>query len=346
MKILIAADSFKGSCSSLEVAQYVGEGIHSVCPDAEVLSVGIADGGEGTMETLTQALHGTFITCPAHDALMRPIQSRYGWLETEHLAILDMAETGGLTRIAPLERRPMDATTYGLGEQIAHALQHGARRILIGLGGSATTDGGVGMVRGMENGEMRMENAECIALCDVKNPLFGPEGAAYVFALQKGATPEQVALLDQRLRRLADSSAHPELAWVPGAGAAGGLGFAILNNLGGTLQPGIDTILDIQHFDDLLTGVDLVITGEGKIDAQTLMNKAPLGVLRRAQKHHIPCIAIAGRVEDRERLIAGGFADILCINPEGVPTEQAMQPEYCRGRLGEIGKMCKLCYLR
>lgn len=338
MKILIASDSFKGSCSSLEVARYVGEGIHSVCPDAEVCAVGIADGGEGTMETLTCALQGEFVTCPAHDALMRPIRSRYGWLEAEHLAILDMAETGGLTRITPTERRPMDATTYGLGEQIADALRRGAESILIGLGGSATTDGGQGMVKAIHDARCTMHDVEFIALCDVKNPLYGPNGAAYVFSPQKGATPEQVEQLDQRLRQLAAESEHPEMALVPGAGAAGGLGFAVLNNLGGTLQPGIDTILDIQHFDDLLDNVDWVITGEGKIDAQTLMNKAPLGVLRRAQARHIPCIAIAGKVEDREALLAGGFQQVIGINPEGVPTEQAMQPEYCYERLQIIGR--------
>lgn len=334
MKIIIACDSFKGSCSTDKVAASIADGIHAMAPDATIDQILIADGGEGTMRTLVQALNGQLRQTPAHDALMRPIQSEYGWLANE-VAVLDMAETCGLTRFSKDELRPVEATTYGLGEQMADALHHGCKKMLIGLGGSATTDGGEGAIRALQDLDALSLAQQCTieVLCDVTNPLYGPNGAAYIYGPQKGATPEQVELLDQRLRQWAASSPHPEVANIEGAGAAGGLGFALMGHLGGKLVSGINTVLHYQDFDTRVQGADLVITGEGKIDRQTLMNKAPLGVLRHAQKANVPVIAVAGRVEHRDELIAAGFRDVCCINPAGTPVEVAMQPDYAAERL-------------
>jgi len=338
MTFLIASDSFKGSCSSLEVAHYLQRGLQSVDSAVQVRVAAIADGGEGTVQALTPALGGEMVRCAAHDALMREIDSEYGWVDREQLAIVEVAQTAGLTRIAPEERDAVAATSYGLGEQLAHAIQRGARRILLGLGGSATTDAGRGMMQALEQRGVDYRGVDITALCDVNNPLYGPQGAAYIYAPQKGANHEQVLELDARLRAIAQGSGHPERALIPGAGAAGGLGFAVINDLGGALRPGIDSVLDLQHFDELLQGVDWVITGEGKMDAQTLMNKAPIGVLRRAQRRGIPCMAIAGKVENRDELLAAGFADIVGINPEGTPLAVAMTPDFAHAQLIRVGQ--------
>jgi len=334
MNILIACDSFKGCCSSEAVADAISLGVRDVCPDATIRQVLIADGGEGTMRTLVRALGGTLVHVPAHDALMRPIDSVYGVLP-DGSAVLDMAETGGLAQLSPSELRPLDATTYGLGQQMADALRHGCSRMLIGLGGSATTDAGMGMMQALRDAGLVEQASQCPieVLCDVTNPLFGPQGAAYVFGPQKGATPDEVALLDQRLRDLAAASPHPEVATLPGSGAAGGLGFALMCYLGGQLVSGIDTVLRYQRFDELVRDADLVITGEGTIDRQTLMNKAPLGVLHHAEKAGVPVVALAGKVEDRAALLAAGFRAVLCINPPATPLAQALDSSFATSRL-------------
>lgn len=334
MKIVIACDSFKGSCTSEQVAAAITDGIHELLghSQVDVRRVLIADGGEGTMRTLCQALHGTLVSVPAHDAIMRPIESEYAILP-DGTAVMDMAETGGITRLNRNELDPMNATTYGLGEQIVSALARGCTRIYIGLGGSATTDGGRGMIQALNDAGVTDTKANIRVLCDVTNPLYGDNGAAYVFSPQKGANPEQVRLLDERLRAWAAASPHPEAAHIPGAGAAGGLGFALMCFLHAELVSGIETILECQHFDELLTGADLVLTGEGKMDRQTLMNKAPLGVLRHAGRYGVPVVGLAGKVEDKQVLLQAGFSDIVEINPPHTPLQQAMQTEFAMERL-------------
>lgn len=332
MKVLIACDSFKGSCSTLEVARAVAEGVRAAYANATVEYVLVADGGEGTMFTLANALNATIKTINAHDALMRPIRAAYAVLPNA-TAIIDMAETGGITRIRPEERNPIDATSYGLGEQIADAIEQGCTQLIIGLGGSATTDAGAGMMQALHDRNTSLRNCRVKVLCDVTNPLYGPQGAAYVFAPQKGADPQTVALLDTRLRKIAAESPHPEMALEQGAGAAGGLGFALMCYLDATLVSGIETVLEYQHFDERLTNADLVITGEGKIDRQTLMNKAPLGVLHHAKKFAVPVAAIAGKIEDEQTLLGAGFDYLRCINPPGTPLELAMNPDFAAERI-------------
>lgn len=332
MNIIIASDSFKGSCSSQQVAEAVESGILSVSSNHHIAKVLIADGGEGTMKTLTQALSGNFVSIPAHDALMRPILSVYGLL-SDNTAILDMAETAGITRLNKSELNPIDATTYGLGEQMADAYSRGCRKFLIGLGGSATTDGGMGMIQALKDNSVTIEDCDIQVLCDVTNPLFGPNGAAYIFAPQKGANPQQICFLDNRLQQIAADSPHPEFANNPGAGAAGGLGFALMAYLGAKLVSGIDTILAFQHFDDLLANADLVITGEGKMDAQTLMNKAPFGVLSHAKKVGIKTIGIAGKIDNHDTLLQAGFAALYGINKPNTPLDLAMQTAFAMERI-------------
>lgn len=331
MKYVIASDSFKGSCSTLEVAQVAREAILAHDAQAEVIGIGIADGGEGTMETLTRALNGEFIQVQAHDAIMRPVLSRYGYLPQNDLVIIDMAETGGITRLSKSELDPLHATTFGLGEQIADAVARGYKNFLIGLGGSATCDAGKGMMKAIAEANIDISDCHFTALCDVSNPLYGPNGSAYVFAPQKGASPEQVIVLDNQLKKVAEE--FPNEALMPGAGAAGGLGFAVVAYLKGNLKPGIETILQAQNFDNIIDGADLIITGEGKMDRQTLMNKAPMGVLNHAKAKNIKCVAIAGKVENREELIEAGFADVCEINPPHTPLSMAMQPDFAKAQI-------------
>lgn len=339
MKIIIACDSFKGSCSSEQAAAAITQGIREWAGDQSltIFPILIADGGEGTMRTLCQALHGTLVQVAAHDAIMRPILSEYAILP-DGTAVLDMAETGGITRLSKEELNPMDATTYGLGEQIADTLMRGCARLYIGLGGSATTDGGQGMMQALKNAGISDTQVSVRVLCDVTNPLYGENGSAYVFAPQKGATPEQVRLLDERLRNQAAASPHPEMAHTPGAGAAGGLGFALMCYLNAQLVSGIETVLECQHFDDILEGADMVFTGEGRMDKQTLMNKAPLGVLRHAMQKGIPIAGLAGKVEDRDELAAAGFSYVEEINPPHTPLEQAMDTQFAMNRLRVTAK--------
>lgn len=334
MKIIIACDSFKGSCSSKQVATAITRGINEWAGErkVDIHQVLIADGGEGTMRVLCQALDGEFIQIPSHDALMRSIDSAYAILP-DGTALLDMAETGGITRLKKEELDPMNATTYGLGEQIADALARGCTRLYIGLGGSATTDGGRGMMEALKHAGISHPEATIRVLCDVSNPLYGKNGAAYIFSPQKGANAEQVKQLDDRLRQWAASSPHPEMADAPGAGAAGGLGFALMCYLHAELVSGIETVLECQKFDNILEGADIVFTGEGKMDAQTLMNKAPLGVLQHAMRKGIPVVGLAGKVENKNQLLAAGFSDIVEINPPHTPQEQAMESQYAMHRL-------------
>lgn len=347
MKIIIAIDSFKGCLSSAEAERAVELGIRESIPDAQVLSVPVSDGGEGMLEAFTAALGGTIVTTQVHDPLMRPIEAQYGISPDGSTAIIEMAQASGLTRVAPAERDAWRATTYGTGELIADALRRGCNHLLMGLGGSATTDGGRGMLEALgicfdddsvdlSQSLLAGRDLRVSVACDVQNPLCGTNGAAHVYGPQKGADPAMVEQLDERLSQFADLTAQTlgdDYRNIPGAGAAGGMGFALLAYLNAEMRSGIDLLMDLVNFDDLVHDADLVITGEGSADRQTLMGKLPQGILHRAQHHGVPTILLAGRVADREALLDAGFARVECINPADSPLAECLLPPVARHRL-------------
>ena len=356
-KITIATDSFKGSLTSLEVAEAFSAGFRSVYEGCIVQKVTIADGGEGTIDALVHTLGGRYIETEVADPLMRPIKARYGLIEDSHTAIIEMSAASGLPLLTKSEQNPLKTTTYGTGELIADALRRGAQHLIIGIGGSATNDAGVGMLRALGfrfldtagnelsgGGEIlekiasidersampELKKAEIKVACDVTNPLYGKMGAAYIFAPQKGANEAMVEILDNGLRHFAERvKAHNgiDIATMPGAGAAGGLGGGITALLGAQLERGVDLILKAIDFDSLIEGSDLVVTGEGRIDSQTIMGKAPSGVLHAAQAHGIPTIAIGGAVVDCDELQQSDFTAIIPITDTPLPLNIAMQPD-------------------
>lgn len=333
MKIVLAIDSFKGCLTSVEANQAAAEGIRTVRPDAEVVQVPVSDGDEGFLDAFHAALGGEMVTIGVRDPLMRRISARY--LLKGGTAVIEMAQACGLTLLSVDERNPLLATSYGVGLLVADAVRRCARHIIVGLGGSATSDAGIGMIRalidafaphGTWDDVQALRPVRFTIASDVQNPLCGANGAAHVFAPQKGATPEMVSRLDARARRFAEVSARHfgyDRSQQPGAGAAGGLGYAFLQYLDADCQPGIRLLLDALHFRELISDATLIVTGEGSADRQTLMGKLPMGILQ--QSHGIPVALIAGRITDCDRLLRAGFAKVKCINPTGLPQEVAMQ---------------------
>lgn len=344
MKILLAIDSFKGCLSSEEVeatfAQHLtGDGI-------ETFSFPMSDGGEGMLNAFATALHARTVEVSVHDPLMRPITAQYG-INPDGTAIIETAQACGLTLMCPEERNPMTATTYGVGELIADALYRGCRNFIIGLGGSGTSDAGMGMVkaltdRGILNGATKtvckndLMNCSFTLACDVRNPLYGPHGAAQVFARQKGATEEMIEALDLQARRFAEESANrlgKDQSHEPGAGAAGGLGYAFLEYLPSTMKSGADLLLDLIGFDRFVKEADLIITGEGSADRQTLMGKLPERILHRAMPYTKPVWLLAGRASDTEQLLHAGFAKVESITPQEMETAEAVKPDIAKANI-------------
>ncbi len=355
-KIILAIDSFKGSLGSLEAAESAAQAVRRVFPQCETVKIGIADGGEGTAEALAATMGGEMLQIAVHDPLMRPVTVNYGVVDGGRTAVMEMASACGLPLLAAGERNPMLTSTFGFGEMIADALGRGCRKFLVGIGGSATNDGGCGMLRALGfrffdragaevdgsgqtlsaidriddcGANPTLHEAQFIVACDVTNPLFGPEGAAHVFARQKGASDAMIAELDAGLRnfaRVVEEFCGAQIAQAPGAGAAGGLGGGLKAFLGAQLTPGIEMVLDAVGFDALVADADLVITGEGRLDRQTGMGKAPAGVMHAARRHGVPVIAIGGAVEEYESLNAAGFAAVFPIVPGPVSLERAMEP--------------------
>lgn len=333
MKIVLAIDSFKGCLTSAEANQAAAEGIRATCPDAEVVQVPVSDGGEGFLEAFHAAIGGEMVIIGVRDPLMRRISARY--LLKGDTAVIEMAQACGLTLLSADERNPLLATSYGVGQLVVDSVRRGACHIIVGLGGSATSDAGIGMIRalidafaphGTWDDVQALRPVRFTIASDVQNPLCGANGAAHVFAPQKGATPEMVSRLDDRARRFAEVSARHfgyDRSQQPGAGAAGGLGYAFLQYLDADCQPGIRLLLDALHFRELISDATLIVTGEGSADRQTLMGKLPMGILQ--QSHGIPVALIAGRISDCDRLLRAGFAKVKCINPAGLPQEVAMQ---------------------
>ena len=343
MKIVVAIDSFKGCLTSKEANQAASEGIRRTYPDAEIVEIPVSDGGEGFMEAFYSAIGGTLVEVPVRDPLMRPIMAKY--LLHGKTAVIEMAQASGLTLLTKDERNPMMATSYGTGQLVADAVRKGAQRIIVGLGGSATSDAGVGMLRALidvfaKHGRWddieELKHVRFTIASDVKNPLCGKTGAAHVFAPQKGATPEEVLDLDGRAKRFASVSAKHfgyDRSRMEGAGAAGGLGYAFLQYLNADCKPGIHLLLETIHFDEIVKDADLVITGEGSADRQTLMGKLPMGILE--QSGDAPVCLIAGRVSDCEELLQAGFSQVECINPTGITLEEAMRREVAMKNIGE-----------
>ncbi|MCR5351812.1 MAG: glycerate kinase [Bacteroidales bacterium] len=324
MKILIAPDSFKGCLPAREVAAALSSALRSRHPDWEVTGLPLADGGEGTLDALAAALHAEVRLAQVSDPLGRSVSARYGLAGAT--AVIEVAEACGLPLLAPAERDPLRASTYGVGELLLAARAAGAKHFLIGLGGTATCDGGSGMLQ-VQGLREALQDCKIELLSDVDNPLVGPTGAARVFAPQKGATPEAVAVLERRLEAQADALralAGREVRMLPGAGAAGGLGAAFLAAFDAVCVRGIDRILDAVGFSRHLPGADFIVTGEGRSDRQTLHGKVPYGVLRRAGA--VPVILLSGRIEDRDALAAAGFARLVQASPDGLPTAEAVRP--------------------
>lgn len=364
MKLVIATDSFKGSLTSHEVADAFEEGFLRHFPQCEVVKVAIADGGEGVVDVLIDRVGGSYITAEVSDPLGRTISARYGIIKGGRTAVIEMAAASGLPLLRKEERNPMLTSTYGTGEMILDAIERGCRKFLLGIGGSATNDAGVGMLRALgfrfldrkgntligggeilskigkiDNSSVRQELSECefVIACDVRNPLYGEEGAAYIFAPQKGATPDMVEQLDLGLRNFAgvvEAFNGSQIATMEGAGAAGGLGGGIKALLNARLVRGIDMVLEAIDFDHIIEGSDLVITGEGRLDQQTVMGKAPSGVLAAALKQGIPTIAIGGSVVWCDELRNSGFTAIEAVTPEGMLLEEAMQPAIAKRNIG------------
>lgn len=324
MKIMIAPDSYKESLSALEVASAIEAGFREIYPDAEYIKLPVADGGEGTVEAMVAATQGRVIQVEVTGPLGEVVPGFFGVSGDERCAFIEMAAASGLELLPPDARNPLKTTSWGTGELIRHALDLGVSRIIIGIGGSATNDGGAGMVQALgaqlltadgqpiapggaglstlakidiSGLDPRLAQCRIDVACDVTNPLVGDEGASAVFGPQKGATPEMVALLDRALAHYAGQIAQEldlDVLTLEGGGAAGGMGAALYAFCGAHLRPGIDIVTDALHLDALVADADLVITGEGRIDSQTIHGKVPVGVARVAKRYQIPVIGIAG----------------------------------------------------
>lgn len=354
-KIVIAPDSFKESLSALQVAQCIENGFKTAFPNAEYIKIPVADGGEGMVDTLLEASHGTKIMQSVTSATGELIAAFWGLSGDNHTAMIEVAAACGLADVLPEQRNPSITTTFGVGELIVSAWDKGVRHFIIGLGGSATNDGGAGMLQALgarfldKNGnelprgglalaqldridiaqlDTRIVQSRFDVACDVNNPLTGEHGAAHVFAPQKGATPEQVAQLDVALKHFADivrRDLNVEIDNIAGAGAAGGLGAAFAGFLNGHLQSGIKMMTDWLRFADAIQGADLVITGEGRIDDQSIKGKVPVGVAQIAKQHNIPVIAIAGSLGKNVEVVHDyGIDAVFSVLPKCCDLREAL----------------------
>lgn len=354
-KIVVAPDSFKGSLSAREVADCCRDAIRRAMPSAETVCVPLADGGEGTVDAVCGQMGGEMAECSVHGPLGRSVKARYAITGDGSTAVMEMAQASGLTLIEASERNPLLTSTCGVGEMIVDALDRGCRKIYMGLGGSATCDGGAGMLSALgcrlidaEGNELqgrgidmervcridmsgidkRIAETEFVAACDVDNPFYGANGAAFVFAPQKGASHDDVVRLDNGLRdfsRVIAEATGVDVSEARGAGAAGGLGGAFMAFLRAEMKPGIEMVLDAVGFDTIIEDADLILTGEGSIDRQSLMGKAVSGVLKRGIREGIPVVAFAGSVSETERLEEAGFCAVFSVMQRACSLEEAMR---------------------
>lgn len=367
-KVVVAFDSFKGCISAHEACEAAAKGIRTVLPEANVVEIALSDGGEGLVKCVQQILPTQSVTIDVHGPLMTKLKAEYALSMDGKTAYMEMAAASGLTLVPIDQRDPTKTSTYGVGEMVADALKRGCQKIVMGIGGSATCDGGRGMVEALrdkgclekmshkdlshnDHVDLIQKDHECLAqkdheclaqkcklvvACDVNNPLYGENGAAHIFAPQKGATREQVLWLDEQLRAFAKETeqaglATPELANHPGAGAAGGLGYALLAYLNAELNSGIDIMLDLANFDVAIKDADLVITGEGKSDQQTMMGKVPHGVLKRCKKAGVLVWLMSGAIDDATGELAKNFDLVRSINEnDNRPLSVLMQPDVAK----------------
>jgi len=359
MRFVIAPDSYKGSLTSVQVAEIIAEALLEVFPEAEVIKVPIADGGEGTVDAFLSALGGEKHYLKVTGPLGKPVKAFYGLLP-DGTAVVEMAAASGLPLVPVGKRDPLITTTYGTGELIKAALDQGCHTIIVGIGGSGTNDGGVGMAQAlgisfldakgeelpfgggslgrlaridMSGLDPRIKNTTIIVACDVDNPLCGPKGASAVFGPQKGATPEKVKILDHNLAhyaRIIKEQLGKDILNLPGAGAAGGLGAGLVSLLGATLKPGIDIVISSTKLEEKIKGADMVITGEGRTDYQTAHGKAPVGIAKVAKRLGVPVIAISGGLgENYQAVYEAGLDAVFSIAPGPITLEQALE----RGRI-------------
>ena len=363
-KVVIAMDSLKGSMTSLEAGTVIQEAIHMVQKETEVVVKPLADGGEGTTEALIEGLHGERIEKIVTGPLKEPVMAVYGWIEESKTAIMEMASAAGIVLLKEEERNPWEATTYGVGELIKDAVLRGAKKIILGIGGSATNDGGIGMLQALgyeflnqegnpvgegakvlseiqtiekKKDAILLEHCQIEVACDVNNPLCGENGATYVFGPQKGVKMEERERIDRAMSHFADVTETflgVDQREIKGAGAAGGLGFALVAYLQATLRSGIDLVLEAVNLEGALQGADLVVTGEGRLDHQTAMGKAPIGVAKLAKKHGIKVIAFAGSVTKDARICNEKGIDAYFPIIRGITTlEEATKKENAKENL-------------
>lgn len=375
MNILIAIDSFKGALSSKELADVIEEGIFNILPDTSVSKIPIADGGEGTTETMVEGLGGKKVRLNVHDPLMRNISAEYGLLD-DGTSIVEMAQSSGLTLVEKEKQNPLNTTTYGVGDIIKDAIVKGSRNFIIGIGGSATNDGGIGMLASLgykfydkdnnlllpigsslnkisriDDGKRLEYLDECnfLVACDVDNPFYGTYGAAHVYAKQKGASQEEILELDKGLENFSKVIKlynGIDISDLPGAGAAGGLGGGLKAFLNAELQPGIDIIFKNIKLEEKIKNADIIITGEGKIDFQTVMGKAPIGVAQLGKKHDKIVIALAGALtKDAYTSHDKGVTSMFCVVDMPMTLEDAMEKEHAlemvKNSVQEIFKLIK-----
>ena len=364
MKVVIAIDSLKGSLSSMEAGTAIKDGILAAKPDAEVIVKPLADGGEGTTDALIEGMNGERIDLTVTGPMHTPVDAYYGYPKDTNTAVMEMASAAGITLVPDSEKNPLLATSYGVGEMINDAIQRGCRNFIIGIGGSVTNDGGIGMLKALgvrfldENGEDAGEGGQALAkvaridvsgmnpllkechiqvACDVNNPLCGENGSTYVYGPQKGVTEDMKKTLDEAMAhfaRVTSETLENDYMNTPGAGAAGGLGYAFLAYTGAALTPGIELILDAVGLEEELSGADVVVTGEGRLDFQTAMGKAPVGVARLAKKYNAKVIAFAGSVTKEATACNNEGIDAFFPILRGVCTlAEAMDPVAARNNM-------------
>ena len=364
MKVVIAIDSLKGSLSSMEAGMAIKDGILAAKPDAEVIVKPLADGGEGTTDALIEGMNGERIDLTVTGPMHTPVDAYYGYLKDTNTAVMEMASAAGITLVPDSEKNPLLATSYGVGEMINDAIQRGCRNFIIGIGGSVTNDGGIGMLKALgvrfldENDEDAGEGGQALAkvaridvsgmnpllkechiqvACDVNNPLCGENGSTYVYGPQKGVTEDMKKTLDEAMAhfaRVTSETLENDYLNTPGAGAAGGLGYAFLAYTGAALTPGIELILDAVGLEEELSSADVVVTGEGRLDFQTAMGKAPVGVARLAKKYNAKVIAFAGSVTKEATACNKEGIDAFFPILRGVCTlSEAMDPVAARNNM-------------
>jgi glycerate 2-kinase len=360
MKIIVAPNALKGSLTADEAADAIITGIRRMPRECEIIKMPVADGGDGILEVLRAHIPGKMEHVEAADPLFRKRPVQFFVSPQQSLAVVEMAKVSGLAMLSEDQRNPEITTSYGTGEVIREALNTGIRNIHLGLGGSATVDGGMGiacalgvkfldhdhrelppvgsslsMIRKMDLSGLdnRLKHVKMDAICDVNNPLLGPNGAAHIFGPQKGATPEQVKALETGLENLAKVILHEtgvDIRDVPGAGAAGGVGGALLGIFKAELRPGIDVVLELLDMESHIQDADLVLTAEGQIDTQTVRGKAPAGVARLAKKHNVPCIALAGSIGPvNQSVYDSGITAVFSLCPGPLTLSQAMEDGAC-----------------